>query len=225
MFGIVNANAKNILVQYIFQKNLLKMAPKYLKGELVDIGCGEKYYEPVLAPFISKYWGVDHPESLHNLEKIDILASAYNIPVEKDWFDCVLCSAVLEHLEEPEAALRESWRILKPEGYAIYSIPFIWHIHEAPRDFYRYSKYGIEYLFQKVGFEITELQALSGFWVTFGQLLVYNIYRINRGPLKWFRIVAIVSLIIQVVVYFMDKLDKTEQWTWMYLVVARKTKA
>jgi hypothetical protein len=77
-------------------------------------------------------------------------------------------------------------------------------------------------LFEKTGFEIIELKALSGFWVTFGQLFVYNIYRFNRGPLRWFGIVPIVGLLLQGLAYFMDKVDKTEQWTWMYLVVARK---
>ena len=32
-------------------------------------------------------------------------------------------------------------------GIAIYSVPFIWHIHEAPRDFYRYSQYGSTVIF------------------------------------------------------------------------------
>jgi SAM-dependent methyltransferase len=84
---------------------------------------------------------------------------------------------VLEHLEEPEAAIRECHRVLRPGGTAIYTVPFIWHLHEEPRDFFRYSKYGLRYLFEKVGFEIVELRALSGFWVTFGQLFVYNLYR------------------------------------------------
>jgi len=105
---------------------------------------------------------------------------------------------------------------------AIYSVPFIWHIHEEPRDFYRFSKYGLQYLFEKVGFEVLELKALSGFWVTFGQLLVYNIYRLNRDPLRWLRIIDAVGLLLQAIAYGLDKLDKTEQWTWMYMVVVRK---
>jgi SAM-dependent methyltransferase len=128
----------------------------------------------------------------------------------------------LEQLEEPEIALRECFRVLHPGGHAIYSIPFIWHVHEEPRDFYRYSKYGIKYLFEKVGFEIIEIKALSGFWVTFGQLFVYNLYRFNRGPLRWAHIIDIIGLFIQIVSYGLDRIDKTEKWTWMYMVVAKK---
>jgi hypothetical protein len=105
---------------------------------------------------------------------------------------------------------------------AIYSVPFIWHLHEEPRDFYRFSKHGLKYLFEKVGFEIIELKALSGFWVTFGQMFVYYLYRFNRGPFRWFRVIEILGLLIQGFSYFLDKLDKTEQWTWMYMVVTRR---
>jgi len=80
----------------------------------------------------------------------------------------------------------------------------------------------LKYLFEKTGFEIIELKALSGFWVTFGQLFVYNIYRFNRGPMRWLRIIDAVGLLIQAISYILNKIDKTEQWTWMYMVMARK---
>ena len=106
---------------------------------------------------------------------------------------------------------------------AIYSVPLIWHVHEAPRDFYRYTNFGLEYLCKKVGFEVVEINALSGFWVTFGQLLVYNLYRFNRGPLRWLYLIPAIGLLVQGVAYVLDKFDKAEDWTWMYLLVARKS--
>ena len=105
---------------------------------------------------------------------------------------------------------------------AVYSVPFIWHIHEEPRDFYRFSKYGLEYIFKKAGFEVLELKPLSGFWATFGQLLTYYIQRFRRGPLRWFYVVDGLGLLIQLIAYGLDRLDKAEQWTWMYMVAAKK---
>jgi SAM-dependent methyltransferase len=191
-------------------------------GRLVDIGCGTKPYEALLSPYVAEHLGVDHEHSIHNHANVDLFGTAYSIPAPDNSFDSALCSAVLEHLEEPEAALRECHRVLKPDGVAIYSVPFIWHLHEEPRDFYRYSKYGLDYLFTKVGFKVVEIQALSGFWVTFGQLFVYNIYRFNRGPLRWLRIIDAIGLTLQGLAFVLDRLDRTEQWTWMYVVVARK---
>lgn len=212
----------NLLVQNIFKQNFIAFACKYLSGRLIDIGCGTKPWNLLVAPYVEEHIGIDHEESFHSLENVDLIGTVYNIPVSDNAFDCAICTAVLEHLEEPYQAILECKRVLRPGGKAIYSIPFIWHIHEEPRDFYRYSSFGISYLFQKAGFEILELKALSGFWVTFGQEFVYYLYRFNRGVLKWFRIIAILGLIIQGIVYVLDKMDKAEKWTWMYMVVVKK---
>ncbi|BCS94668.1 hypothetical protein DSLASN_03000 [Desulfoluna limicola] len=214
---------KNLLVRHIHDYQLNKLIGKYISGRLIDIGCGDKPYQKLLAPYVEEHIGVDHNETIHDKSHIDLLGTAYEIPVDNLSFDSAISTAVLEHLEEPEQALRECHRVLKSGGYAIYSVPFIWHLHEEPRDFFRYSKYGLKYLFEKTGFEIIKIKALSGFWVTFGQLLVYNIYRFNRGPMKYIPIIPCIGIAIQGVSYLLDKMDKTEQWTWMHIVVAKKT--
>jgi SAM-dependent methyltransferase len=219
----MTANIQNYLVNHLHDKWLKKFASVYLSGRLIDIGCGSKPYTELLAAYVDEHLGIDHLESLHDKSRVDLFGTAYNLPAEDSSFDSAICTAVLEHLEEPEQAIRECWRVLKPGGVAIYSAPFIWHLHEEPRDFYRFSKNGLKYLFTKAGFEVLEIKALSGFWVTFGQLFVYNLYRFNRGPLKWLRIVDLVGVLIQVIVFCFEKIDKTEQWTWMNIVVARKT--
>ena len=166
---------KNFLINHIHDHELIRCASKHLKGRLIDIGCGIKPYKELVSPYITEHIGVDHEETLHDKSSIDLFGTAYDIPAEDESFDSAICTAVIEHLEEPEAAIRECFRVLKWGGAAIYSIPFIWHLHEEPRDFYRYSKYGIKYLFEKAGFEMIEIKALSGFWVTFGQLFVYSL--------------------------------------------------
>lgn len=212
----------NFLVCHIHDRKLKQYATNFLKGRLIDIGCGTKPYKDLLSAYVSEHIGLDHQDTLHDRSNIELFGTAYQIPVEDASFDSAICTAVLEHLEEPESALRECNRILKTGGIAIYTVPFIWHLHEEPRDFYRFSKYGLKYLFEKTNFEIIELKALSGFWVTFGQLFVYNLYRFNRIPLKWLHIIDAIGLLIQVISYGLDKIDKSEQWTWMYIVVAKK---
>jgi SAM-dependent methyltransferase len=195
---------------------------RYVHGRLIDIGCGTKPYKDFFASVATQHIGVDHSGTLHSHDEIDIFASAYAIPEPDASFDSAICNTVLEHLEEPEQALRECYRLLKPGGIALYTVPFIWHLHEEPRDFFRYSKYGLRYLFEKAGFQILEIRAHSGFWVTFGQLLVYNLYRFNRGPLRWCRVIVLLGVLLQVIAYLLDRLDKTEEWTWLYSVVAKK---
>jgi len=203
-------------------RQLKIFAKSYIKGRLLDIGCGTKPYRDLLSPFVTEHIGIDHKASLHSKDNVDLEGTAYNIPVPDASFDSVICTSVLEHLEEPEQALRECLRILKSGGFAIYCVPFIWHLHEEPRDFYRFSKYGIDYLFTKVGFDVVELNALCGFWGSFGQMLVYNLFRFNRGPIRWLKIMEVLGLIIQCFSYILDKIDRTEKWTSNYMVVARK---
>jgi SAM-dependent methyltransferase len=212
----------NLLIYKIHDKALAKKASTYFKGELIDIGCGLKPYKLMCAPFVTKHLGIDHLGSMHGKTEIDSYAIAYNLPFKNDTFDSALSTCVLEHLEEPQIAINECFRVLKPGGYAIFSVPFIWHLHEEPRDFFRYSKYGLEYIFKKADFEIIEIDALSGFWVTFGQLLMYNLYRFNRSIIRILHLMDIIALFVFGFVYLLEKIDKTEKWTWCYLLVAKK---
>lgn len=214
---------KNILINYIFESNFRLLAEKHLTGKMADIGCGEKPYQKILQTYITEHVGIDHIQTQHSKTHIDLIANAYSVPVPDETFDSAICTAVLEHLEEPGQAIQECYRILRKGGTAIYSAPFIWHLHEEPRDFFRYSKYGLSYLFEKAGFKIIDIKPLSGFWVTFGQLFVYWLYRFNKGIIKFIPIIPIVGIIVQLISFILDKLDiKSEKWTWMYIVVVEK---
>jgi SAM-dependent methyltransferase len=213
----------NILINYVHDKALTNYVSKYVSGKLVDIGCGIKPYKDIVAPFVTEHTGVDHQYTKHDMGSIDIVGTAYEIGVDECYFDSALCTSVLEHLEKPLEALKECNRILKPGGYALYSVPFIWPIHEQPRDFFRYSKYGLKYLFEEAGFEVVEIYPLTGFWITFGQLFVYNLYRYNRGFLRYLPIIPLLGLFIQFTSFLLDKVDKSEQWACMHFVVAKKT--
>lgn len=222
MFKLTRSH--NWLIFSLINHSLEKRIKKYCSGRLIDIGCGIKPYFEMTAPYVDEHIGVDHEETFHDRSNIDIFGSAYKMPVESEDYDTVLCTDVLEHLEEPGKAIAEACRVLKPGGYAIYTVPLFWHLHEEPRDFYRYTKYGLHYLFEKNGFKIVEIKVLSGFFVTFAQELVYYIQRLRRGgkvnPMWW--LVPIFSFFIQLSAYLLNKIDNSEEFTIEYIVVARK---
>jgi len=221
-------SAKHWINSYIFTKEMTKVLPEYIHGRLIDIGCGDKPYEPYVRDYVSEHVGIDHEKTLHKIDNIDIFAPAYEIPVKSASFDCALCTNVLEHLEEPGRAIAECARVLKPDGIAVYAMPFIYAPHEEPRDFYRYTKHGIHYLFEKNGFQLIELKALSGFWVTFSMALTLHIWKFRRKkrlrkilkPL--FMLIPPFVILIQSIGYVLDLINKNEEWTWMFLVVAKK---
>ena len=218
------AKFHNWLIFLIVGRDLKKRLAQYASGVMVDIGCGEKPYQKMAAAYVQKHVGVDHSDTFHNKSRIDLVGTAYKIPYGNESCDSILCTAVLEHLEAPDLAIAEAFRILRSGGYAIYTVPLFWHLHEEPRDFYRYTKYGLEYLFEKNGFEIIEISALTGFCVTFAQELVYYIQRFRKGrwlnPLWW--TIPFISTIIQVLGYLLSIIDHSEGYTALYIAVVKK---
>jgi len=213
---------KNRLVNDILERELRRAASVHARGRLIDIGCGDKPYLKLMAPWVTEHVGVDHADTQHSMARVDLVGTAYDLPVENASFETALCTEVLEHLEEPEAALRECFRVLVDGGVAIYSVPLFWQLHEEPRDFYRFTKYGLEYLFKKVGFELIEIRPLSGFWVTGGQMLAYYVDRLNKGWLRRVGVIDAATFGIQGAASLLERVDRPERWTWAYLVVARK---
>lgn len=222
MFKLVRAH--NWLIFSIVNPSLEKRIRQYAHGIMLDIGCGEKPYKEMASPYVQEHVGVDHEDTFHDKSNVDLPGTAYEIPVEDNSVDSILCTYVLEHLEEPSLAITESYRVLKEGGYAIYTVPLFWHVHEAPRDFYRYTEFGLKYLFEKSGFEVVEINALTGFVVTFCQELMYVLYKFRRGgwinPLWW--IIPPVGHVIQAFAYMLNKIDSTKDFTAEYLLVARK---
>ncbi len=214
--------ARNWLIRAIHDDALAEVVPM-LSGRLLDIGCANKPYAAMVRPYITEHVGVDHASTQHTDAQPDIVADAYDIPQPDASFDSVLCTAVLEHLEEPQRAISECYRLLRPGGVAIYSVPLIWHEHEAPRDFFRYTQFGLKHLFGTAGFVEVRCQPLSGFWVTFCQLLSYKLFKWKKRPLLGaLPVIDVVCHAIQLFGRVMDRVDFSPEWTWMYLVTARK---
>jgi len=108
------------------------------QGVVLDAGCGMGRHLRFLAKQPNLIIvGVDRNtgalrEALTSLEKMpDALSTDYlvseadinRLPFADASFDCVICSEVLEHIPDHEAAVRELIRILKPEGTFVVSVP------------------------------------------------------------------------------------------------------
>ena len=92
------------------------------------------------------------------------------LDIENEKYDTVILSDVLEHIKEPEALIKEIHRITKQNGIFILGVPFYYWIHEAPYDYYRYTKYSLEYLMQKQGFLLLHQMSIGGALDTWADL-------------------------------------------------------
>jgi len=221
-----NRKLHNWLAYDISDRFLEKYSHLY-KGVLYDLGCGESPYKSFFLDYAKQYIGVDWARCIHNTQA-DIAADLNKpLPIDSEVADTVISLAVLEHLCEPQIMLNEAFRILKPEGRIILQVPWQWWIHEVPHDYFRYTPYGLKYMFEKAGFQEVEVTPRSGFFTMIVMKLNYFSARFIRGP-RLLRVIIKMGLIPfwyvgQKIAPILDKLDKN--WaaeTSGYYVTARK---
>ncbi len=214
-------------VIYDIGDKCLEKYSKYLKGHLVDLGCGESPLKEYFLQFVDGYTGVDWTKTMHN-SKADVVSDLnVKIELEDEVADSIISLSVMEHLCEPQIFLNESYRILKGGGDMILQVPWQWWIHEAPHDYFRYTPYGLKYMFEKAGFEDIKVEAQNGFFTTWIVKMNYFSARFIRGPkpLKWFLKAIFVPFwtLGQVLAPYLDKLDRNwDAETQGYFVLARK---
>lgn len=124
----------------------------FVRGVTLDLGAGKLAWRRLLAAYARSYistdFTIEHPD-LHMC-----LDATRPFPLQDDSVDTVFCYSVLEHTPAPWKVLPEIYRILKPNGYAIISVPFVFYLHGIPHDYFRFSKYGISKLAADAGFSI-----------------------------------------------------------------------
>ncbi len=107
-----------------------------------------------------------HPNLVNlNLDRfpnVDVVADAYDLPYADASVDAVHCEAVLEHLEFPDRAVAEMFRVLAPGGQIFAATPFLQAFHAYPNHFQNFTLEGHNRLFQRAGFEVLASGACVG---------------------------------------------------------------
>jgi SAM-dependent methyltransferase len=62
-------------------------------------------------------------------------------------FDLVLCTNVLEHIFDVTPAIKNLNYLLKEKGHLVVSVPFIYPLHDEPKDFWRFTEHALNKLF------------------------------------------------------------------------------
>ena len=170
---------------------------KYAKNKYVlDVGCGDKPYEGILKEQAAFYIGIDVPWSYHDVAKANIFSSADCLPFSDNQFDVIFCTEVLEHLPDTSLALKEFYRVCKPNGYLFLSVPFLHGIHESPHDYYRFTRYGLKYVIEMSGFKPISINPIGEMIAVNITFLVQLLIKVSRAISKVLKIDLIRNLIL-----------------------------
>jgi len=152
----------------------------FMKGKLLDLGCGNKPYSMIYKDVCESSVGCDVPFSLHTNSKVEVLCYAEDIDkhFEKNSFDCVLCTEVLEHTVNDRKVVGNINKILKQDGYLLVSVPFTYVLHEKPHDYRRYTVFGLQSILETNGFEVLSVVSLGGTFSSGFFILYYSVTKI-----------------------------------------------
>ncbi|MBN1866564.1 class I SAM-dependent methyltransferase [Candidatus Sumerlaeota bacterium] len=137
--------------------------PTYATGRLLDLGCGKAPLFGAYERHVGDVVCVDWADSRHAGEYVDRECDLNEaLPFRDGEFDTIVLSDVLEHIARPEALWGEMSRILAPGGRVLLNVPFLYCVHEAPHDFYRYTEHALRHLAESAGFRVAVLGPLGG---------------------------------------------------------------
>ncbi len=134
------------LVRWL-QQEAARAAADMGSYRVLDVGCGIKPYYPFFAQHASEYVGVDVVPG----PQVDLIGGVEQLPVADASFDLVICTQVLEHVDDPGLAVRELRRVTAPGGRVLASTHGVQVYHPSPNDLWRWTHAGLGRLFADNG--------------------------------------------------------------------------
>lgn len=127
---------------------------------------------------------------------------------------------VLEHTKNPINAIQNLYEIIDENSYVMLSTPFIFHIHDEPYDFFRFTKYGLEILFQN--FKEVVIKPRNGWFETI--LVLFVRLRMERNILSKMigNLFILIYFLLTPITYLLQSIIKSEKITTGYFVYAKK---
>lgn len=202
----------------------------YARGMMLDVGCGTRRYESIFRETVDSYIGLDWPE-IKDRALQDVIGDAMKIPFKNASFDVVLATELMEHLPAPHNFLVEVARVLREGGIFILSVPFMEPVHEAPRDYYRFTRFSLRLLLEEHGFSIQKIWKKGGWWsVVLGSFVNQSLYDWATSPDKMGRrrygllayLVLPVCASMQWLAYQLDRVFNSQKYTLGYTVLAKR---
>jgi len=203
----------------------LEEARVHARGRLLDVGCGWRPFAPVFEGRVERYFGTDLFTS-GDLAGVppDFYSRAEALPVRSECMDTVLGLSMLTYLEEPDRALAEAFRVLRPGGVLIMEFTQMAAVLDHGHDYFRFTRHGAELTLRRAGFETVVSIPIGGLWSRVGLHLIGRLNRLNRGPTRVLTEIPVrlLYVVIQLGCEALDRVLPTPAERLAHLVVARR---
>jgi len=144
--------------------------------------------------------------------KSDVIADAVALPFSEQSFECVLATEVLEYVFQPQRLADEVHRVLRPNGTAILTVPFLFNYHN---DYWRPTKRALQDLFRE--YSAVSVRAQGNRLLTIWDLITTSFW-----PHPVFMPFRIFSNVLYLLPGRLIYADSNSSAPTGYLVVARK---
>jgi len=151
--------------------------------------------------------------------RLDVRGDLERLPLRDAAIDRILCMVVLEHTRDPRRVLSEFARVLKHGGRLFMVVPFLWEEHQAPHDYFRFTRYGLRHLLESAGFTAIQVRPAGGFFRLLSRRLL-NGLQYFRG--LWWLPAALMLAPPALLAPVFDRLDRDRNFTLGYICTARK---
>lgn len=218
-------------------KFIMFVSKEILAGSrILDAGAGSCPYKKFFSH--AQYESTDFENIFEASSKgvHDYICSLDEIPRPDNYYDAILNTQVLEHVENPQKVINEFHRVLKTGGKLFLTAPQGWGIHGAPYHFFNFTKYGLELLFKKAGFKIIFIKPRGGiFWYLSNRIKTLPSYIFNQysgkqvlsGKFKKYLVLILLfpfyilsllicGFILPLLFFYLDPLDKLQDYTLGY---------
>jgi uncharacterized protein YbaR (Trm112 family)/SAM-dependent methyltransferase len=164
--------------------------------------------------------------NIEHFDNVDVVADAHRLPYADNSVRAIQWEAVLEHLTDPEIAVREIHRVLVNEGEVFSVTPFLQKFHAYPNHFFNPTLEGHKLVFEKAGFVIEKSGVCVGPSWMISDLLIEYVGMLV--PIRGVRALAmfgtrVLLLPLRVFDFFLNRLPKSHilaSTTFVYAVKA-----
>ena len=129
------------------------------QGAVLDVGCGEQPFRPMVEATRRPYMGMDIAQN--STGTVSILGDLEHVEASPAPFAIVLCTEVLEHVTDIHLSFRGLRRLTMTGGLVMITVPFLFPEHMDPDDFRRLTEHGVAQLARDHGFSVVSSDRLG----------------------------------------------------------------